>query len=417
MSYLHGVQIRERLGLQIFSDADTAIPAIVGIAEQGRTNQVVLITSLAEAETEFGRDLEGTTIMSALTEILSDKRVPVLVVNVASGTKLTAMMDTGTNKVKVTSGKPCTQVHEETLATGAGLVNFETELIAGLELLKQSLASFGLAPNFIGVPGYSQVQNVMTKMRTIATFFKGKAIVDMFATSVSNAATTKRTTTYDFSDKRVVLCYPNIIQYNEEEAKDVVVPLSQIWINEAIKTHNDPSKGYWHSPSNVEIVKAKKTVVPMVFSTTDSGGDNQLLNSKGIVTVVKIKGSNFRLSGNWTSAFPTDTNMRAQIAPSIVKDAIEETIKRESYKFVDKNIDYSTLDQIVAAVQNYFYTLKGKRAITDGTISYSQIKNPLSQVAAGQFVFDYSYCEVPTLDTITYEAFQDLEMLKSLFKN
>lgn len=417
MSYLHGAEIIEKLGIQTFAESDTAIPAIVGIAEKGRANEVVLITSLEDAKTEFGRNLEGTTIMSALAEILSDKRVPVLVVNVASGAKLANMIDSPSNLVKLTgNGELVTQVHKDTIASTTGLVNFQTELIAGLEILKTAVSNFGLMPNFIIVPGFSQVQNIFVKMREMATFFKGKAIVDIYATSV-NDATIKRNTLYDFSDKRVVLTFPNVFQFSQDAGKDVEIPLSQIWVNETIKTHIDKNKGFWRSPSNVELIKVKKPKVPMVFSITDSTADNQVLNSKGIVTIVKTKGSNFRLSGNWTSAFPVDQNHRSQIAPSIVKDAIEETIQRESYKFADQNIDYATLDLIVASVMQYLYKLKGKGAIIDGNISYSQEKNPLAQVSAGQFVFDFDYCEVPTLDRITYEAFQDLEMLKSLFKN
>lgn len=415
MGYLHGSEIVEQLGLATFSESDTAIPAIIGIAEKGRTDEVVLITSLPDAVTEFGRNLEGTTIMSALEEILSDKRFPVLVVNVAKGTKLTNMIDSTTTKVKLVGGEPCTQVHKESLASTTGLVNFQTELIAGLDVLKNGVAELGMLPNFIIVPGFSQVSNIHTKMREIATFFKGKAIIDMYASSVSDAATTKRTTTYDISDKRVVLTYPNVIQYNETEAKAIEVPLSQVWVNVAIDTHI--KKGFWKSPSNVELPKVIRPKVLMNFSTSDEGADNQLLNSKGIVTLVKIKGSKIRLSGNWTSAFPVDQNHRSQIAPSIVKDVLDETVQRESYKYADENIDYPTLDTIAASVQAYFNTLKGKRAVADATIGYTQAKNIPTQLSTGKIVWDITYCENPTLDRQTFESYQDLNMLKSIFKN
>lgn len=413
--YLHGVEIKQVAGGVPFRESDTAIVGLVGIAEKGAVAQAKLITNLADAVTEYGRNLEGTTIMSALESIFADGNCPVLVVNVATGTKLTNMIDTNTTKVKLTSGGDLvTQVHKETLASTTGLVNFETELITGLDVLKTTESNLGLKSNFIIAPGYSQVMNIATKMREVAGAMKGKAIIDVYATNVAGAIT-KRTNDFNYADERVVLCYPNAIAYNVTEAKDVEIPLSQLWVNEMVSVH--VNEGYWNSNSNRELKSIKRTKVPIISSIDDTGADTNLLNAKGIVTVFKGQGTGFRLWGNWTSAYPTVSNHKAQVAASIVKDVIEETIKRESMNFIDKNISYATLDYIVNNVQQFFYKLKGKGALVDGVISYAQQKNPITQISQGQFVFDYSYCEHPALDRLTYESFQDINMLKSIFKS
>jgi phage tail sheath protein FI len=272
----------------------------------------------------------------------------------------------------------------------------------------------GIKPNFLLIPGYSGVPTIATKMRETAEILQCKAIIDIVATNVQEALT-KRNTVYTYSDTRVVLCFPNVMTFNEDEQKEVETPLSQLWVNGIIETHTN--QGYWYSPSNQEIKSAIQTKVLIKSSLTDAGSDTNLLNAQGIVTVYRDRHSGFRLWGNWTSAYPSESGHAAQIAPSIVRDVLESTIKRESIKFIDKNIDYPTLDYIVQSVQAFLYELKGKGAIIDGTIGYSLDKNPLTQVSKGQFVFEYSYCEVPTLDRITYESYQDINYLKNLFQN
>ncbi|MBX2903075.1 MAG: phage tail sheath subtilisin-like domain-containing protein [Chitinophagales bacterium] len=411
MSYLHGVEIKQKDTLKIFRNSETSLVALVGVAAEG-DNELTLVTNLEQAEAKYGLDLPGTTILNALKSLYKDGNAPVIVLNVADATDQSDMLD-GT-AVGVESNKYYTEINEESLgALGNSLSGLEAKLIAGIELLKTAEAKFGMKPNFIIAPGYSQVLSIGAKMRSVAATLKAKALIDIYAASVVDAIIS-RNTNYSYSDKRVILCFPNMLVLNEDFGVDVQAPLSQLLAAEFIATHEDV--GFWQSPSNRELTNVKGSAVAIIGSLTDSGADNQLLNAKGIVTIFKTQGNGTRLWGNWTAAFPTDASLKGMIAASIVEDVIEETIQRESLSFMDKNIGYAALDFIVASVQNYFNTMKAQGAILDANIWYEKAKNPIANVQAGQFVFSYDFCAHPSLDRLTYESYLNVQYLEQLFQ-
>lgn len=411
MSYLHGVEILEGDETPIFRAGETSIIGLVGIAAEG-DNDLTLITNLEAAIAKYGDDLPGTTILCALKSLYKDGTSPVLVVNVAESGDYADFISGGA--VTSQGGVFTTEIYQSALGVVASPIDtLQAKIIAGIDKLKLGVATFGYRPNFIIAPGYSQVLVVGSKMRTVAATLKGKAIIDLYATGVTDAIS-ERTTNYAYSDKRVIPCTPNMFVPNVEAEVNVEIGLSQLVAAEIISTH--AQKGYWVSPSNRELTSVVGSKFPVIGSLTDTGADNQLLNAKGIVTIFKTQGSGTRLWGNWTSAFPASANLKGMIAASIVEDVIEETISRESLVFMDRNISYATLDTIVSAVQSFFNVLKGKGAIVDGRIWYTAAKNPVAQIATGQFVFDYDYCPHPSMDRLTYQSFQNIEYLNSLFQ-
>jgi phage tail sheath protein FI len=421
MAYLHGVEILQKAGAKPFRAGDTSVVAVVGVAEQG-DNALTLITSLAEAQIKYGSDAPGTTIMSALKSLYADGTSPVLVVNVAEAGDQAGFMTTaqvGVNTINVVAQEPTGEFYTEIFEANLGQIpnaipNIQTKILSGLELLLQAEAMYGYRPNFVICPGYSQVLTVGVKMRTIAATLKGKAIIDLYANSVM-AALAERTQNYAYADERVILCSPNMLVYNEYAEADNTVALSQLLAAEIITGHAE--NGFWVSPSNRELKTVTGSVFPVVGSFTDSGAQNQLLNAKGIVTIFRTKGDGTRLWGNWTSAFPDSADLSGMIAASVVKDVIEETISRESLKFMDKNISYATLDAICQSVRSFFYSLKSRGALINADIWYEQSNNPLEQIAQGQFVFVYDFCPYPSLDRLTYESHQNLQYLNNLFSN
>lgn len=413
MSYLHGVEIKQQEGLAVLRAGETAIIGLVGIAEQGDT-ELTLVTNLTDAKAKYGEDLPGTTIISALKSIYKDGNAPVLVVNVATPTMQSDMMD-GANVGVESGGEFYTEIYESQIeATANSLTGLTLALTNGIKKLKDA-GTFGMKVNFIIVPGYSQVQTIYMQMRTTATEIKGKAIIDLYADTVPNALV-ERANNHSYSDKRVILCFPNMVQYNDYKNVDVTVSLSQLLAAAFVTVHN--KVGFWQSPSNTELPTVKKPVININSSLTDSGADNQLLNAQGIVTIFSANGTGIRLWGNWTSALrtPGAAELKGMIAASIVEDVIEETLLRESLRFMDKNIGYAALDFVVQSVQNFLNTQKSAGALIDGRIWFTKEKNPVANVQAGQFVFDYDFCPHPSLDRLTYESYMNIEYLNNLFK-
>ena len=113
MAYLHGAEVVELEGLKIMRESDTAIIAVVGVAAQGDTD-LTLITNLDDAKAKYGDDLEGTTIISALTRIYKNGNIPVLVVNVADATDQLDMINVGVIGFDTNDNSFYTQINNET---------------------------------------------------------------------------------------------------------------------------------------------------------------------------------------------------------------------------------------------------------------------------------------------------------------
>lgn len=413
MSYIHGIEIKTVGSSSTITAVDSSIVGLVGIAAKGTTGKPVLITSLLQAKQEFGEDVAGTTIISAVTSIFEDGGgTACLVVNVADSAKIDPLINsTGANagKMKLIGGKYASQVYEVAPATGAGLADFTSDVVSGFDLIIQGESLYGYKAKVLLAPGFSQVPAVLAKMRTIAGKLRAKALVDIVADSV-NSALTARAGAYSTSDNRVILCYPRVTVYNEYESANVNVGLSQMIASALVSRDNND--GFWVSPSNLEIPSVLATEVAMSASLDDATADTNLLNSKGIVTVFRTVGTGFRIWGNWTSAFPTEAKLENMISASRVKDVLDESVQKNSLSKMDGNITLAMADSIANDVNQFISTLKTKGALFDGNCEFDVNKNPSTELAIGRMVFTITFSPTPSLDNLTFESIVDSTLLK-----
>lgn len=400
MSYLHGIKIREAQRKGALATSDTAIIGLIGTAPKGAVGEVKLITSLEAARSEYGNDIYGFTIPAALEAILSEVSAKVLVVNILSSEKATALITDG--KVSVgEDGIIATHIYKATLPEA---VNYAADIVAGIQKLLTVDDALGVKPNLLITPGYSQIAGVMASLIGAAEKLDGFAAIDVVATNVQATLTARNGGDYNTASQAAVLCYPTVKRINSHEGVNTEIGLSVYWALAKVKRDND--SGYWISPSNT-IINIVGTTAVISSSLTDETADTNLLNGAGIVTVFRKSGMGTRLWGNWTAAFPSVKTADAMIAPRSVRMAIREALVDSALTYLDKAATKLTVDLILNDVNAFLRGLIGKGAIVAGECSYDEDKNPSTSIAQGHLAFTLSVTYAPSLDMLEFEEVID----------
>lgn len=398
MAYLHGIKIKEGAKSTLLAAGDTSVIALVGTAPVGAVGAVKLITSADAATAEYGADISGFTIPAALEKIFSEVSAKVLVVNVLSAEKATALLESDGKMTRDEAGGVATNIYKPTLPAA---VDYTAELVAGLDQLLTVDDTLGVKPNIILVPGYSQIAAVMTKMVSVAEKLEGFAVIDMAANDVQSALTARASGTYNITSQAAVLCYPQVLRYNTHEAITDTLGLSVFWA--VAKAIRDGAEGYWLSPSNSELAGVSGLTTSITSSLTDESADTNLLNGQGIVTVFRKSGMGTRLWGNWTAAYPRDKRTISMIAPRAVRMAAREALVNASLNYMDRAATGITVDMILGDVNAFFRDLIGQGAIVDGECTWNEDKNPAAEVAQGKLTFSFSIDYAPSLECLTFE--------------
>lgn len=403
MGYLHGIQIKEGAKNVLMSASDTSVIALVGTAPQGAVGTVKLITSAEAAVAEYGADISGFTIPAALETIFTTVAAKVLVVNVLSAEKATALLESDGKMTRDETDTVATNIYKSTLPEA---VDYTTELLAGLDLLLTADDTLGVKPNIVLAPGYSQIEAVMTRMLAVADKLDGFAVIDMAAGDVQEALTARSSGVYNITSQAAVLCYPQVLRYNAHEAMVDTIGLSVYWA--AAKAARDGAEGYWLSPSNTELIGISGLTASVSGSLTDEAADTNLLNGQGIVTVFRKSGMGTRLWGNWTAAYPSQKTTDCMIAPRSVRMAIREALVDAALNYMDRAATGITVEMITGDVNAFLRNLIGQGAIVEGECTWDETKNPAVEIAQGRLTFTLSVRYAPSLESLTFEEVVEL---------
>ncbi|WP_299457811.1 phage tail sheath subtilisin-like domain-containing protein [uncultured Rikenella sp.] len=403
MTYLHGIKIKEGAKNALLAAGDTSVIALVGTAPLGAVGTLKLITSAEAAVAEYGTDISGFTIPAALETIFTTVAAKVLVVNVLSAEKATALLESDGKMTRDETNTVATNIYKSTLPEA---VDYTTELLAGLDLLLTADDTLGVKPNIIITPGYSQIETVMTRMLTVADKLDGFAIIDMVAEDVQDALTARASGIYNITSQAAVLCYPQVLRHNTHEATIDKLGLSVHWA--AAKATRDGAEGYWLSPSNSDLTGIVGLTTSITSSLTDETADTNLLNAQGITTVFRKSGMGTRLWGNWTAAYPSQKTSDCMIAPRAVRMAIREALVDASLNYMDKAATGITVDMITSDVNAFLRNLIGQGAIVEGECTWDEAKNPAIEIAQGKLTFTLSVQYSPSLECLTFEEVVEL---------
>ena len=459
-NFLHGVEtIEVKRGSVPIRVVKSAVVGIVGTSPTGPVNTPTLVLSADDAA-DFGTALEGFTIPQALDAIYDHGYGTVIAVNVldpavhcsaVTGENLAFTAVNGRAylahpavfDLMLQSADGATTYVEGTDYTCAAATGMVTRLAAGsiaagvtvkasykwadpsqvragdiiggidadgnrtgLACLEGCYQLFGFEPKILIAPGWCTQRSVATDMVARAEKLKAMALIDAPIGTTFQEAITGRgalgSINFAFASEYAALCYPHVKVYSAEKDADVLEPLSQRMAGVMCKTDND--EGYWKSPSNEAIQGITGVEVSLTAKIDDPQSQVNLLNEQGIVTVFNSYGTGYKVWGNRSSSWPTETGMETFISVRRTKDIIDESIRYSSAQFIDQPISNPLIDAIVESVNGFFRKLIGDGALLGGLAWYDQARNPEEELKKGHLLISYKCTPPPPLERLTYET-------------
>jgi phage tail sheath protein FI len=476
-AYLHGVETVEvARGSRPIRSVRTAVVGLVGTAPiyqaaaaDQTVNQPVLIASEADAARYFGTAVSGFTIPQALRAIFAQGRGVAIVVNVfdpaihktavaatnytvdaqnkitlphqgvravvVRNTALTITYVEGADYTLDAVAGVITRLATGAIPAGATVtINYDrpdptlvttAQVIGttdaagnrtGMQALVDAASRFGFGPKLLVAPSYGTLASVVTELDTLAGRLRAVALVDApIGTTVANAIAGRGaagTINFATSSQRVVLCYPHVRVFDLATNAEVTVPLST-YLAGAIAAR-DERDGYHFSPSNVELRGVIGLERPLTAGIADPNSEVNRLNEAGILTVLNAFGTGFRVWGNRSAAYPTDTHPRNFIPVRRTADVLHESIEQAMLQFLDQPISDALIDAIVESVNAFIRALIGRGALIGGGCTFDPTKNPATEIAAGHLTFDVSFMPPTPAERVTFESFIDINLLRSL---
>lgn len=468
-NFLHGVESIEILkGARPVTVVKSAVIAITGTAPKGPVNTPTLVLNAADGATKFGSELAGFSIPQALSAIFAQGAGTVIVVNTFDPATMILAVSAETktvtngkvkatynpvNAVTVTNNAGTTTYVKGTdydiddfgnlkvlnytsIAEGATIkltynrADFSTVTAStiigsisgsgvrtGLKCLALSYSLFGFKPKILICPKFSTLATVATEMIAQAEALKAVCIIDTpNATTVTTAITGRGPSGtlagWQTSSKRVILAFPNLKAFDVATDADEIRPYSQFLAGVIAAT--DLNEGYWVSPSNHEIKGITGPEQVITAEVNNPSTDANALNEVGVVTLFNSFGTGIRAWGNRSAAWPTVTAPDNFIAVRRTADILLESVEYSMLQFIDKPINQATIDAIRDSVNSFIRTLISRGALVDGKCIYNKDKNPPTELAAGHLTFDIEYLPPTPAERITFEAFIDITLFKSL---
>lgn len=467
VAFLHGVETLEaNKGPRPINIVKSAVIGLIGLAPKGAKDSPIQVLGEADAA-QFGSMLPGFTIPQALAAIFAQGAGTVIVVNVydsATNTKTTtaeALPAITGRKTKTTAaplsnfvltnnGATTTYVRDtdytlddfgnivilsNSIAEAAvlkatyktldlttivntqfiGAIDGTTGNRSGLKCFELAYNLFGYNPKLLIAPGYSSLVAISAQLEVSAAKFRSIALLDAPQGTTPAVAIAGRgpagTINFNTSNKRSVLLYPMLKALDGEGVEGVVNYSSYL---AGVIANTDNEEGYWVSPSNKNILGITGVERVITASINDASTEAGQLNAAGILTYFNAFGTGIRTWGNRNASYPSSTAPDNFISVRRVADVIEESIELAQMQYIDAPINKATIDAVRENVNSFIRTLIGRGALVDGVCTYDPNDNPTQELAAGHVTFTYSFMPPPPMERMTFKAFIDTNLLKSL---
>jgi phage tail sheath protein FI len=259
--------------------------------------------------------------------------------------------------------------------------------IEAIEALLDSESTLGLVPRILIAPEFSAQKEVADALVSVAN--KLRAFVFADGPNDTDAAAINYAT--QFGSDRLAIIDPWIVKGGIDH------PPSAAWAGVTAKSDYD--RGFWWSPSNVEILGFTGTARPIGFRLGDPTSPANLLNEANITTVIKQNGN--RIWGNRsTSADPKF----AFISVRRTADLINDSILRAHLWAVDRNISRTYLEDVTESVNAYLKTLTNLGAVLGGKCWPDPDLNSPANISQGKVYFNFEFTPPYPAENITFRS-------------
>lgn len=296
---------------------------------------------------------------------------------------------------------------------------------SGLQAFLDCFQLFGFFPKRLVCPVYSTLASVSAAMISMAERIRARAYIDAPLGLTPQQAITGRgqagSINFNTSSRRAKLHYPHVLMPDNSPWDDGASIFDGATRLEPLSIHAagignavDIDQGYWWSSSNHEIQAVTGLERKITAMVNDPNSEASLLNENGITTVFNMFGTGYRLWGNRSAAWPSDTAPENFECVLAVGDILDESIEYWSLQFIDQPINNAWIDSITQSVNQFMRKLVGDGAILDGRCWYDPGDNPPAEIAQGHIVFRRDFLPPFPAERITYKVSVNLNYLRAL---
>lgn len=397
--FLHGIEhVNLPSDTVPINDVVTAVIGLVGTAEKGTVNELVLCKS-AQDDAQFGT--KGT-IPEAL--------------------KYIRMQDSARGGALVFVVKVKSDTDSVTAADIVGTIDEAGER-TGLKLFATAMSVYGFGPMIYIAPRYSALAAVKQELIAINNKDESLSYIDTPDGYTFNDAITSRGAAGEFSmlNEGQKLLFPHFLVSNPEYdsaaeqpgEKYLNVPMSAFCAG--LRAKIDVEEGWHISSSNHNITGPEGMDVALTFSLSDRTCDVNMLNAAGITTAVNMFGNGIVEWGNYTAGFPANSTPESFECVRRTRAIMKRSIDTAAVRFIDKYpVMQAYIDLILNSVNQYFNRLAAEKRVVAGKCVFLKENNPTSELAMGHVTFTNIYTPAIPMQEQTYNYKMDLNELSNL---
>lgn len=380
--FLHGIEIVEVDGgsrpIQVVA---TSIIGIVGTAPRADASAFPLNTPvvIANSRTLAAKLLANTpmgpdgtipaspatdgTLPDAIDSILDQASATIVVIRVAEGAS-----------------------EAETLANVIGGVNANSGQYEGVHALLSAKSAVNLRPRILIAPGFThqRIDNaanpVVAELQGIADRLRAIIVPDAPSTTDEDAINYAG----DFESRRIYNPIdPRVLKFNRYG--DIAPAYASAAVAGAI-ARSDAERGWWASPSNIEIYGIVGLERGIDFTMGDRSSRANLLNAGNVSTIIRESG--FRLWGNRTLSSDPKWAFLSVVRTA---DIIADSLQAAHLWAIDRGITRTYVEDVREGVNAFLRTLKTAGAILDGKCWADPELNDAAAIQSGNVYWDFDF--------------------------
>lgn len=259
--------------------------------------------------------------------------------------------------------------------------------LTGVFALKRAQANLGFTPRII-VAENAWGPGAIGSVKSVAASLRAVAVVGLNAFEPFYAATDATAWVTANANDRVMAYWPSV-NGGEDPAPFIAGAMA--------KSDND--RGFWWSPSNIEIFGIESLDAPVDFQLGDTTSLANILNEGNVSTFIRQGG--FRAWGNRTGSIDPKW---AFVSVRRTADIINDSILRAHLWAVDRNITKTYLEDVTESVNGYLRSLQNQGAILGGKCWPDPDLNSPANITQGKVFFNFDFTPPYPAEHITFRS-------------
>jgi len=173
---------------------------------------------------------------------------------------------------------------------------------------------------------------------------------------------------------------------------------------------SDNERGWWASPSNLELNGVVGTARAIDFGLSDATSRANLLNQSNVATIIREGG--FRLWGNRTASSDQKWQFLCVVRTA---DIIADSLEAAHLWAVDRGISKTYVDDVREGVNAFLRGLKTQGAILGGNCWIDPELNAADSVAQGRFFWDFDFTPTYPGEQLTFRMHMNNNYVSEIF--